>query len=488
MANIDTSKLVNLGNLQYYDQKIKDYTEEKIKEINLSDLADDAEHRTVTDTEKASWNAKSDFSGSYEDLSDVPSDLATTDNVASALNEAKVYTDNELAKFDFIKVVDGLPETGLTNKIYLVPKNDTQTQDLFDEWIYVNKGTEDAPEYVWEWITTKQLEVDLTEYATTEYVDNNKTQIVTTSGTGSAYTATVPGITALTPGVSFVMIPHVESRSSTPTLNVNGLGAVGLRRQSSIVTAPAQTGYNLFWLAANYPITVMYNGTYWIVKDLVKPSAADLMGTVTVSKGGTGTSTLAANAVITGNGTSAVKTITTASGALYATEENGVAQFGTLPIAQGGTGATTATDAVANLKSPLIDLIYPVGSCFTSSSGFDPNAHFGGYWWGVEGTKVVCKAMTSVVIIPSDNTLFAWISLSDILTEFGLDSGSKSIYDIGISLGNGDGLAQSGGISGWCWRNDILCIYHNFGAGPARINATFYTNLPDGYVHWWRKQ
>lgn len=39
---------------------------------NLSDLQDDAEHRTVTDTEKQSWNDKSDFSGNYEDLKGKP--------------------------------------------------------------------------------------------------------------------------------------------------------------------------------------------------------------------------------------------------------------------------------------------------------------------------------------------------------------------------------------------------------------------------------
>ena len=39
---------------------------------NLSDLQDDAEHRTVTDTEKQSWNDKSDFSGNYEELKGKP--------------------------------------------------------------------------------------------------------------------------------------------------------------------------------------------------------------------------------------------------------------------------------------------------------------------------------------------------------------------------------------------------------------------------------
>ena len=39
----------------------------------------------------------------------------------------------------------------------------------------------------------------------------------------------------------------------------------------------------------------------------------------------------------------------TKNGALYATSENGIPVFGTLPIAQGGTGATTAADARNNL-------------------------------------------------------------------------------------------------------------------------------------------
>ena len=39
---------------------------------NLSNLQDDAEHRTVTDTEKQRWNNKSNFSGNYEDLQGKP--------------------------------------------------------------------------------------------------------------------------------------------------------------------------------------------------------------------------------------------------------------------------------------------------------------------------------------------------------------------------------------------------------------------------------
>lgn len=38
----------------------------------LADLTDDTTHRTVTDTEKATWNAKSEFSGDYNDLENAP--------------------------------------------------------------------------------------------------------------------------------------------------------------------------------------------------------------------------------------------------------------------------------------------------------------------------------------------------------------------------------------------------------------------------------
>ena len=38
----------------------------------LSELSGDTTHRTVTDAEKAAWNAKSNFSGNYNDLSNKP--------------------------------------------------------------------------------------------------------------------------------------------------------------------------------------------------------------------------------------------------------------------------------------------------------------------------------------------------------------------------------------------------------------------------------
>lgn len=64
----------------------------------LADLEDDSTHRLVTDTEKSTWNGKSDFSGSYNDLSDKPtipaaqvnSDWNATSGVARILNKPTI--------------------------------------------------------------------------------------------------------------------------------------------------------------------------------------------------------------------------------------------------------------------------------------------------------------------------------------------------------------------------------------------------------------
>jgi hypothetical protein len=56
----------------------------------LASLAEDATHRVVTDKEKTSWNAKSNFSGNYNDLTNKPTipsiaGLATTSYVDNAM-------------------------------------------------------------------------------------------------------------------------------------------------------------------------------------------------------------------------------------------------------------------------------------------------------------------------------------------------------------------------------------------------------------------
>ena len=78
--------------------------------FDLSDLVEDSAHRTVTDAEKATWNAKSNFSGSYNDLTNKPTipsitGLATETYVDEAVSEKansshthddRYYTETEI--------------------------------------------------------------------------------------------------------------------------------------------------------------------------------------------------------------------------------------------------------------------------------------------------------------------------------------------------------------------------------------------------------
>lgn len=63
--------------------------------LTLASLAGDAQHRVVTDEEKAAWNGKSDFSGSYEDLTGKP-DFPSVDAQLSATSTHAVQ--NKIVK------------------------------------------------------------------------------------------------------------------------------------------------------------------------------------------------------------------------------------------------------------------------------------------------------------------------------------------------------------------------------------------------------
>lgn len=134
---------------------------------------------------------------------------------------------------------------------------------------------------------------------------------VTTAGTGAAYTATVDGIASLTAGASFIMIPHTNSTTVNPTLDVNGLGAKGIRMRGSAGTGTAMSALIAAWLTANRPVQVTYNGIFWLA-EVTRPSASDLTGTVAIANGGTGATD--AEGARTNIGAAAVQFVTWESG------------------------------------------------------------------------------------------------------------------------------------------------------------------------------
>ena len=77
-----------------------EYTADEVgalsKSTILADLSDDTNHRTVSDTEKITWNAKSDFSGDYNDLTNAPNitEDGTGDLVIADANGNIIFRSN----------------------------------------------------------------------------------------------------------------------------------------------------------------------------------------------------------------------------------------------------------------------------------------------------------------------------------------------------------------------------------------------------------
>ena len=89
--------------------------------------------------------------------------------------KARTLAQEEIAKYDFIKIVEELPDEGLPNRIYLVPHEAEEgSNDLFDMWLWVNDA--------WEFEGTKSAEIDNTLYVKfTDYATANKAGIVKTN-------------------------------------------------------------------------------------------------------------------------------------------------------------------------------------------------------------------------------------------------------------------------------------------------------------------
>lgn len=124
------------------------------------------------------------------------------------------------------------------------------------------------------WEDTKGQVEDALEKVDSFDAALNKKQnewIVTTEGTGAAYTATLdPAPSALYTGMKITVIPHTVSTSTSATLNVNGLGAKYFR-QRGYTTGSLYSPYNSSFLTSGKPVTLIYDGTYWVMTEYSKP-------------------------------------------------------------------------------------------------------------------------------------------------------------------------------------------------------------------------
>jgi hypothetical protein len=103
---------------------------------------------------------------------------------------------------------------------------------------------------------------------------NRKLSVATTTGTGEAYTATIPNVGPITEGFTFIMIPHTDSTSDTINLSVNGVAAQLVKTDSQ------QSGvYNTAIYAGQaYMVTKRADPSFWAITNSSKVLAKDVVG------------------------------------------------------------------------------------------------------------------------------------------------------------------------------------------------------------------
>ncbi len=158
--------------LWIYDTEYGSFVWKKIgsTQVDLSGYAQKSELPTKTSELQNDSNFVSDESYVHTDNNFTNEEKTKLENDVAT----KAYVEQEIATFDFIKIVEALPEQGLPNRTYFVLKTDQQTNDLYDEYMWVNNK--------WEFVGTRQIEVDLTNYAQKSELPTKTSELQNDSG------------------------------------------------------------------------------------------------------------------------------------------------------------------------------------------------------------------------------------------------------------------------------------------------------------------
>lgn len=100
-------------------------------------------------------------------------------------------------------------------------------------------------------------------------LNNGGIPIVTTTSAGitvdgHVYVAEIPEITELVVGMKITIIPHTSNLIENPLLDINSLGQKQIC-QRIITDSSSVSTLKKNMLVAGIPITVTYDGTYWII-------------------------------------------------------------------------------------------------------------------------------------------------------------------------------------------------------------------------------
>lgn len=213
----------------------------------LSQLNDDATHRVVTDTEKSTWNAKSDFSGSYNDLTDKPT-IPTVNNATLTIqkngsnvgtftaNQSTDKTINITVPTDYIDTAGtGLSKSGSTLSLasgVVTAGTKGPTADVTGN----DGNTIKVPKVT---VDTYGRVTGLAEYT---YTSKNTTYSAASGGglslSSNAFSLANSGVTAGSYGPSANASPGYSGTFSVPYITVDAKGRV-TAASTKTITIPA---------------------------------------------------------------------------------------------------------------------------------------------------------------------------------------------------------------------------------------------------------
>lgn len=377
----------------------------------MSDIREIIGNTTATPTPQADWNQTNTAKPDYiKNKPEVPTEAKVIEliyqyggDVGSAAPPVQAdWAQTDKTKADYIK--NKITKVSqLQNDIGYVT-NQVLGRELDDFYLAVGRTYEtknDASDNLAEAKSYARDKIDDHNASTTSHADiRNKVKavsdavtkiesdingklddmIVTTGGTGAAYTATVAGITELKAGVSFVMIPHVTNTINAPTLSVNNQPAIVMYRCLSTV-ANSYTSVTSTTFIVGKPYRVMYDGKFWILSDYTRTVASDISGRILVANGGVPV-TNAANA-----------------GKVLTTNDDGTPEWQT-PTGGGDTSNLATVDKIAEIytdEGAITNLIADYNIVWDQTFGF----------YDEDGEPIGSgKIYQTVPIVAGDNVTF----------------------------------------------------------------------------------
>lgn len=184
---------------------------------------------------------------------------------------------------------------------------------------------------------------------TTVALGNHEHGVITSSG--YAGTTSNKALFTTTNGlITFSTLPVAAGGTGVNTFTVDSLVLTGSTTTAALTTRAITNNTSNTAVTSSINIPTMSTIYYGLatINGASQTRAKNIIAATTTAPG--------TNAILYASGTgtgSALSWKSTASGALYSTGTNSALVFGTLPVAQGGTGATTTLSAANAFLSAL---------------------------------------------------------------------------------------------------------------------------------------